>query len=350
MWTNNDFKTYIFIFNVERGLSIFIRTGINLGIIYDCGSSSNFSPTAFIKQHLVKNLDSYQNKKIAQLILSHPHADHISEVSEFIEGKLLAPDLVTCPHDKPEGKDEVINWNLITNDNTELINTYRALYKERRLPLQTIHYNNTRFIPNLEYGLYYIKPPIVENNLHSAAQEYSNAISIVFYLKHGQNSILIPGDITPQAFKYILEQKPGTEKRYSILEANKTERNWPKQTDTQPSLYSRIKEGISVLVAPHHGLESAYSPEFYNICKDNKPHLVVISEKRHTGKNDGNIADEYQHDTGSQGTDVVIAGKEEPRYSISTKNNDHILIIFDGNPKFKTYLEKNPEDLLKYIK
>ena len=349
MWKNSDLRTYVFIFNVERGLSIFIRTGLNLGIIYDCGSSEDFSPTSFIKKNLLDGLDKYQDNYIAQLVLSHPHADHISEVSAFLKGQVLSPTLVTCPHDKESDPPEALDWNLITNDDEELIDIYKKLYDKRNLPLQTIQYTENRSVPNLEYGLYYVRPSIIKNNIHSSAQDYSNAVSLVFYLRHGKNSILIPGDITPQTFKYILEQKPGIEKRYSCLEADKNKENWPKVTDDQPSLFSLIKQGISVLIAPHHGLESSYSEEFYNVCKDNLPKLVVISEKRHTGKNDGNIDKRYQAETGSQGVDVTQNGKTESRYSVSTRNDGHILIVFDGNALFKTYSEKDPKDLLKHI-
>lgn len=350
MWKNSDLKTYIFIFNVERGLSIFIRTGLNLGIIYDCGSSEDFSPTSFIKENLLDGLDKYEERNIAQLVLSHPHADHISEVQSFLDKELLSPALVTCPHDKDCTPPEALDWALITNDDDELIDTYKKLYEKRKLPLQTISYTRSRSIPNLEYGLYYVKPPVIKENIHSSAQDYSNAVSLVFYLRHGKNSILIPGDITPQTFKYILEQQPCTEQRYSCLESDKNKENWHKETtNDQPSLLSLIKQGLSILVAPHHGLESSYSEEFYNICKDNLPKLVVISDKRHTGKNDGNIDKRYQAETGSQGIDVIQNGKTESRYSVSTRNDGHILIIFDGNALFKTYSEKDPNDLLKHI-
>lgn len=201
----------------------------------------------------------------------------------------------------------------------------------------------------MEYGLYYVQPPVIKNNIHSSAQDYSNAVSLVFYLRHGKNSILISGDITPQTFKYILEQQPGTEKRYSCLESDKNKENWPKATDDQPSLLSLIKQGLSVLVAPHHGLESSYSEEFYNVCKDNLPKLIVISDKRHIGGNDGNISAKYQTEAGSQGVDVIRNDKAEFRHSVSTRNDDHILIVFDENSLFKTYLEKDPNDLLKHI-
>ena len=66
-WTKSN-KTFVFIFNVERGLSIFIRLPNNHGIIYDIGSSENFSPTSFIEDNLISHIEC-----IDQLIVSHPH-------------------------------------------------------------------------------------------------------------------------------------------------------------------------------------------------------------------------------------------------------------------------------------
>jgi len=62
-----DYKTYIFVFNVGRGLAIFLRTPFNHGIRYDFGSSEDFSPNAFLKEKIIPHLDSKKRARHFQV-------------------------------------------------------------------------------------------------------------------------------------------------------------------------------------------------------------------------------------------------------------------------------------------
>jgi len=357
----NSKKSHIFIFNVERGLSVFIRTGLNQGILYDCGSSEDFSPLDFVKENILPHLDVYSYRdlgdekipvKIAQAIISHPHGDHISEIDKLSSEKDFYCSFITCPHDKDGSKEsEKINWEKITNKDEEQIANYKKMYDGRKLPLQTIKYTSQNYIPNLEYGIFYLRPPVIESEIHNSEQEYTNCTSIVFYFKHGKNTLLVPGDMTPQGFKHLLEEKEGFEKRYTIFESSSENPKWNEETLDQPSLKSLLENGLSVLVAPHHGLESGFSEDLYNnMGSEQKPSLVVISEKRHTGENDGTVDSRYQGKEGSLGRTVYVDGEAEDRNSISTINGHHILISFEGSSVgFDVFAEKDPKKLLEKI-
>ena len=78
--------TYIWVFNVGRGLAIFVRLPQNIGFIYDLGSDEKFSPRKFIETNIIPKINKFTDvngckRRIAQLIISHPHSDHISEIS-----------------------------------------------------------------------------------------------------------------------------------------------------------------------------------------------------------------------------------------------------------------------------
>ena len=48
---------------------------------------------------------------------------------------------------------------------------------------------------------------------------------------------------------------------------------------------------------------------------------------------------------------VYIDGKEENRYSVSTRDGHHMLILFQGTGGYpEVYLEKDPDVLLKKLK
>ena len=357
-WVSSQ-KSQIWIFNVERGLSVFIRTALNQGIMYDFGCSEDFKPSEFLSEQIIPYLDKHEKHNLAQTIISHPHSDHISDIYCLLgsdgEKSVFNAQLHTCPHHKTGSeKPEAINWNRIVNPegHEDKIDIYKSLYEyeKRKLPLQTICYDSTISIPNLEYGLFYVRPPIVEGIFQSDDQEYGNGISLVLFYRHGLHTILIPGDINPACLKHILDEEEGLEKRYSIFDRRESEIHpeWHLRTLDQPSLrYLVGTHGLSILLAPHHGLESGFSEDLFKSIKDKKPGLIAISEKRHLTDKNGEVCTFYQSADGAKGQVVCIEGKEEKRFSVSTRNNHNILILFQGtggNPE--VFLEKEPEKLL----
>jgi len=357
-WWNSQ-CTHIWIFSVGRGNAAFLRTGLNQGFILDMGTGDLLDPAKFIQDNFIPRLDRYNDSKIAQAILSHPHADHISQCGALEKGEELCPSLLTCPHDKdipPErGQNEKVDWTRIedpSGQNKDLLNTYRNLFASRKVPLQTINYDSCRDIPNLEYGIYYIRPPIC-NDLHPENNtKYGNAMSLVFYLRHGEHTVLFPGDITPESMKLMLEEKNGLEKRYSVLTAGFSEQHplWHIKTQNQPSLQRLLSDrGLTILIAPHHGLESCYSQQLYDAIYGGKPRLVVISERRGKDKSPGRIDTRYQSEQGASGLDVEIQGKNERRYSMTTLNGHHILIVFSGTGRPRVYANTDPMALLNII-
>lgn len=359
-WTTS-FKSHIWVFNVGRGLSIFIRTPLNQGIMYDFGSSDDFKPTVFLRENIVPFLDKYKDSRIAQTIISHPHADHISEISCLLnsdkEKSFFYSSLHTCPHDKEETlKPEKIDWTRIKNSkgSEENLEIYKKLYKSRSLPLQTICYDSRKSTPNLEYGVYYVRSPVVNEIFPSDDHEYVNGLSLVLFYRHGCHTLLIPGDINPETLKHLLDEGKGVEKRYTKFDRRQSALNpdWHQISDNQPSLRSLLnKYGLSVLIAPHHGLESGFSEDLYRSIKNGKPGVVVISEKRHLSDCDGKVDQFYQTEEGAIGQKVSIQDKDENRHSVSTRNAQHILIQFQGTGGLpEIFLDTDPSELLKKLK
>jgi hypothetical protein len=354
-------QSHIWIFNVGRGLSIFIRTALNQGIMYDFGCSQDFSPVEFLKKNILPYLDDYKKCKIAQTVISHPHADHISEIScltsENGKNSLFYSSLHTCPHDKTGGsaKPEAVDWNRIKNPegSEENIKLYKEIYAKRTLPLQTICYESLRSVPNLEYGIYYVRPPVVSELHPKNDQDYGNGMSLVLFYRHGIHTVLIPGDITPDALKHLLDEGKGIEKRYTIFDRQQSSKyaHWHDQLGDQPSLKTLLKNyGVSILVAPHHGLESGFSQDLYVSMKNNKPSLVIVCDKRHEKETDGKIDNRYQSISGATGLDVSVEGHTTSQNSVTTRNGHHILLVFQGTGGSPAvFLEKDPVRLLSKI-
>lgn len=356
-WVSSQ-KSHVWVFNVGRGLCIFIRTALNQGILYDISCSDDFSPSAFLKEHILPHLSAYKDCKVAQCVLSHPHSDHIADIDALCEPSIekspMRASLHTCPHDKADGpeKPEAVNFARIKNREGEesLVEKYRDMYAKRNPPLQTIQYSSDRAIPNVEYGLFYVRPPVVAELFPKDDQEYGNGLSHVLYYKHGFHTVLLTGDINPDTMKHLLDEGAGLEKRYTCFDRQKLAQHptWHEKTGDQPSLKSLLSSsGLSVLLAPHHGLESGFSTDLYDAIRGKKPGLVVISEKRHLAENDGSVDARYQSEDGAVGQSVTIEGRAESRYSVSTRDGHHVLILFQGTGgKPEVFLEKDPKKLL----
>lgn len=347
-WSTSS-DAFFWIFNVGRGSAAFLRTPLNQGIILDIGCSQDFSPAAFIADHIREKLDVYEEKRIAQAILTHPHHDHISDCDALLDGGKLSPRLITCPNDK--NPDDAVKWDRIKNrDGNKSIEKYKKLYAGRELPLQTIKYES-RYTTALsaEYGVYWVRPNVCDD-LHGIDNEYGNSLSMVTYFRYGSHSILLPGDITPLAMQKLLAESYGAEKRFTVFsKATQADHpDWTTRTFDQPSLKGRLGTyGLSVLVAPHHGLESCFSPELYEAIRGGKPNIVAISEAYGVGENQGKIDQRYQSKDASTGLTVKMGGKEEFRNSVTTKSN-HLLVRFSGSGQPRIYCEPKVEDLMKW--
>jgi mRNA degradation ribonuclease J1/J2 len=87
------------VFNVGGALSTYIEFDENT-LMVDIGKSDSFNPIIDFLLPLYKKSNrrkySLDNTKyyISQLIISHPHNDHISAIEDF--NKYFYPELLTC--------------------------------------------------------------------------------------------------------------------------------------------------------------------------------------------------------------------------------------------------------------
>ncbi len=82
----------MFIFNVDRGFSCFIRSPTNETLMVDCGCREDFSPAEYIYENLLLQSEKNNVYKITQLVVSHPHDDHINDVTQVHE--ILHPNML----------------------------------------------------------------------------------------------------------------------------------------------------------------------------------------------------------------------------------------------------------------
>lgn len=234
------------IFNVGGALSTYVEFD-DKKLLVDIGKSESFHPITDFLSPLFEERGEPKNSgglfHIDQFLLSHPHNDHLSGIKEFKES--FYPELLTCPNDN-DGMEEShkINWDLF--EESENIDTLKTMLSGRVPPLRCTSDQN-------EF-LYYLPARDVENSDGLSSESYCNNISIVVFLIVGNHRIFLPGDIQKEGMSELINQN-----HY---------------------LKNKLKGGVDILVAPHHGLKSSFSVDLYKQIKGNKTgSLHVISEK-----------------------------------------------------------------------
>jgi len=317
-WNLNK-EIYIWIFDVGRGFSSFVKTPQNYGMMIDCGSSEEFKPfehvvKKFFLQCLDKPMQGVKKRCIAQLIVSHPHSDHCSEIETIL--KECNPMLLTTPHSNPKEADmkQHVNWELVDNPpyGESAVKCLKDDINKRFPPLRPYIAEPGFAVPNFKLDIFQIPPKVCEIDLPRS--DYTNNLSIVVYMSVGENSILFMGDLMPSGCEYLLVNN---------------------------SRFRKIVErGVKVVVVPHHGLESGFCRAFYDAMPGGRVGtLNIISEKRLTGDNQGSTHPFYTSNQSALGY--------RGRYSLSTRYDGHIRIVMGAGNKLNIDADKDIQSLLQ---
>jgi len=254
------------IFNVWWGMASYCEIWWKK-IIIDIWSSEDFSPILDFLVPYAENCwwekQERKNKKwesifkwkkyiIDQLIISHPHRDHLSDIENF--DKNFYAELVTTPNDNDGMWDESLNWDLVFWDDEKddkVVYLKEKMIDWRNPPLQS---SSNRL------ELYYIKPKIVEEEI-TPQSDYVNNISLVCIIYVNGRKIMLPWDIM---------------KSWSERMLNNDVINVVPWTKTETVFKNAIKK-VNILVAPHHWLKSAYNSDIMNEMEEYLE-LIIIPE------------------------------------------------------------------------
>lgn len=304
------------IFNVGGALSTYTEFD-DKKLMIDLGKSNDFHPISdfllplFEQRNDKKSFIAPEKFMIDQLLVSHPHNDHISGIKEFNDD--FYADLLTCPNDN-NGMEEThkINWDLF-EDNSN-IDILKEMLINRDPPLRTTSDQN-EFI-------YYIPPNDVEQSQELLDESYHNNISIVVFIIVNGHRVFFPGDI----------QKLGMEK---IINSNHYLKN-------------KLKGGVDILITPHHGLRSSFSTTLFDHMANNKTKcLNIVSEKI-------NSTDKREVDTRYSSSEYCsglnnLGDKENPSYQVKTSRG-HLLIDYTHHEKpYIEIINDNDELIDKFI-
>lgn len=237
-------KATIQIWNVELGLAIHIKSPNNKNIVIDLGSGyENRSP-----------ISSLTNERIHFLIITHPHRDHISDILNLDENNVSS--LASA---RFINEDKIMKNVRSIDEN--IFKKYCDIVYRKFTDTETI-VNSSDYPLNPEnyggLGLIYFE-------YNSVNEDNFNNFSLITVMKFGTMKVVICGDNEVTSL----------------------------MTHMENSHFREAVKNSDILVAPHHGRQSAYLADFVNLVK---PKLTIISD---TSKTDASAVDLYsQHSSG----------------------------------------------------
>lgn len=288
------------IWDVAHGSAAFIQAG-RKNIILDCGANDKFSPARWISG------SKYGINTIHYMIISHPHHDHIEDL-DMVDRYELKPKIINRPKKasdlvkeklaeaRQEGDEEYIEdaeYYLMLDEysgtpdpkpsdpswayNGEALDRLRADGGTR--PGPTFHNYSAR-----------------DPSIGSSRYERLNNLSKVTVIDCFDFNFVSTGDLLKQGINELVDNN---------------------------SKAMEMVEDADVLVAPHHGRESSFVPEFVEHIS---PRLVVISEESSTPDEDYTVPEKYRVRASGMPVKNENTGNVRDRRVVTTRSDGRIRI------------------------
>lgn len=267
----------IWVFNVEHGFQLFMRSPTSLTLAIDAGRCAGFSPARYVHDNQLTWAE--QILGITRFVLSHPHADHLEDITSV--ATWLKPQQI---HYRPYAEAALGGQR----GNGEGLEGWHRLAKRYTVP-----------VPEPLWGMgvtYWSLPPGLAEHISGTDSQYLNNTSIVVVLQLGQFKMVVPGDLEASGWEAML--------RYPDFRA--------------------AVAGMTVLVASHHGHSSGYTPELF--ISAGFPVLTVISAH----SNDDSVDPAYGH------WSIGACQGQRLRKTLTTRSDGSLIFDVDqqGNWKF----------------
>ncbi len=267
----------VIIFDVEHGFCAFIKSPNGYGLMIDCGRRALFSPVTWIVNNEATNLSMVNGHQLAQLIVSHPHDDHLQDISS-VRSYLKPATLLRQHYDWTSLKDPSAGDEY---ENLDEYNTWQQTYN--------------RPATNPDWGMWMKVGPYLSPDDAKKVNEtdYVNNSSIPVFIEYKGLKFTFSGDLMASGWQKLLEQE--------ALKKNLS--------------------GTGVFVTSHHGHNSGFCSDVYLAM--GKPELNVVSAHRR----DQSVDPRYSSDEYAKGCQF----QGERRKMLSTRNDGTIVFEYTNN-------------------
>lgn len=221
----------VFIFNVYHGFCALVVTPTGYGVMVDCGRSKNFSPVRYIVDNV--DLVAWQGRGLSKLIISHPHDDHIEDISNL--EAMLKPCLLQRETD--------YDWDEIKqggdSEGYENLDEYVRFQSEyTATPTEFPDYGGV----SINVG-----PCLSPQDAIGLGSTVNNSSQVVF-ITYGGVKFVFPGDIEKAGWAELLKQQE----------------------------FRNRLQGCDFFIASHHGHDSGYLPDVFT-AMGSDPYLNIAS-------------------------------------------------------------------------
>lgn len=281
----------VVVWDVQHGNATYIRTPNDKHIVIDLGVGSyNYAKSsAGVFSPLLHLRDKYGVKQLDSVIITHPHTDHIDDISNFDK---LAPKTLARP--KHLSEEDIRRGN--PSSDKGIVDTYLGISRRYTTPVTP---SSDPFLPENNGDVF-----IQEFTPTSCSTSNLNNHSIVTVVSYANCKMLIPGDNEPPSWNELLESR-------DFLDAIK---------------------GTDIFLAPHHGRDSGYSPELFEHIS---PRLTIISDGRFC---ETSATDRYAKKTQGWTVHRRSGGRQE-RKCVTTRNDGVIEVVFGKNSNGQSYIQ-----------
>ena len=265
-------------YDVEHGSCCHIITPNNTHILVDVGSKTNSS----IVEHINRKYFSNRGGKIDELIITHPHEDHIYDLPNL--NSILAPRVLH----RPKGAFDVIPAQN-TPEHVAIAKSANAMNKSYNQPITP---GTSPTDAKVNGGVAF---KIISPKAEWTTQKDVNTFSNIIIVQYDGYKFVLTGDNPASILREMIRINHN-----GIQEAVKN---------------------ATVLLAPHHGRAGEFCKEFFDCVN---PYLTVVSDK--------SIVHGTQEDTAKlyKGRGAHLYGKD--RYVLTTRNDGTISFeVGNGN-------------------
>ena len=259
--------------NVQHGSAALVQTPNGQQIAIDLGAGEGFSPLRYMKFQMGVN-------RLDEVIVTHPHMDHIEDVLNF---DLLDPRALLRPSHLT-ADDISSGHSTVAPEAAEIYQKYVEIDRKYTKPIQAID-NPSIAINNGGVSISSFLPT-------QSPKTNLNNHSIVTVIEYQGVKILSPGDNESPSWEELL--------------ANGS--------------FKESIRGTHILVAPHHGRESGFHTGLFDHIS---PLLTIISDGRTV---DTSATSRYS--TNTRGRRVRRrTGTYEDRKCVTTRNDGTIEVV-----------------------
>lgn len=267
------------VFNVDRGLCVFMRTPNDYGVMIDCGRTLDFSPILWLKNNEASSLKLWNGYQLTELIITHPHDDHVEDVSNLV--KYFPPAILYRQKD--------CNWDLVLNppDSDPSLNA-KEFYKWQQTYDQPITQYPDFGLDIKLFSLTAKESEEIDPNLQHVLNNSSYVTVISYNTINGIWKLVVSGDNETKGWEKLLQRN-----------------------DFRESI-----RNVSFFVTSHHGHESGFCSSLYEVM--GKPWLNISSEK----SGDQSVSTYYSSPDFAKG----VRNGSNGRYHLTTRKDGSIVI------------------------